>query len=329
MAKTPGFFNLSDGITKGKGLDAVLASRDNRSSLIAYFGGTHLLPSSVMKTARQRPTEETDAPGTARSYSATSPLVKSGEIDKTPKKLKAAFKISGSGAAAGNISTFWQDVGRSMVLLYSNPGDTVVDPFAGHNSRMELSVRAGRNYIGHDLSKEFMKFNRKRRDELRKEFPGMLIEVHEGDSRKQAAGDAVGDMGITSPPYWDIEYYGDEPEQMGNNTYEGFLEGMQLAMNEHFRTLKPGAYTIWFVNDFRRKGKFYPYHYDTMTLAANAGFLHHDMLIVDLGRGFGDVFVNQYVKNRMLPKRHEYGIVFRKPPLKEEKTEKREKKAKK
>jgi DNA modification methylase len=312
-----GFYNLNTGKTKGKTLDAVLKSRNSYNGLILHFGGKHLLPSSVMVAKRNRVTAKTDAPGAERSYTATSPLVKAGKEHSTPKRLRAAFKISGSGAAAGNISTFWQDVGRSMVLLYTNPGDTVVDPFAGHNSRMELCVRAGRHYIGHDLSKEFMKFNRKRADELREEFNNEVnITLFEGDSRKLQAGSRCGDFTITSPPYWDIEDYGDEPEQLGKNTYEGFIEGMQQVMNENYRVLKPGAYAAWFVNDFRKGNKFYPYHYDIMTLAENAGFHHHDMLIVDLGRGFGDVFINQYVSQRRLPKRHEYGIIFRKPEKK-------------
>lgn len=313
------FFELSDGVTKGKGLDAVLKSRGSYNALIAHFGGRELLPSSVMKAKRNRVTAETDAPGLERSYTNTSPLVSSGKDKTTPKSLKAAFKISGSGAAAGNISTFWQDVGRSMVLLYTNPGEQVVDPFAGHNSRMELCVRAGRHYEGQDLSKVFMEFNRKRAAELRKEFPEVNIVLHEGDSREMKAATRSGDFTITSPPYWDIEDYGDEPEQLGKRSYEAFLEGMGLVMKSNFRCLKRGAYAAYFINDFRKGNKFYPYHQHIMELGTAAGFDIHDMLIVDLGRGFGDVFINQYVKNRMLPKRHEYGIIFRKPEKKVEK----------
>lgn len=314
-----GFFNLGDGITKGKGLDALKGSRSSRANLIAYFGGIPSLPSSIMVAKKAKISAERDAPGASRTYTDVSSLKKV-EADaeeagkKISKKVRAMARISGAGSLAGALSTFWQDVGRTCILLYSKPGDTVVDPFAGHNSRMELCVRAGRHYVGQDLSHEFMDFNRKRAAELRADFSEVKIELHEGDSRKLQYKSNIGDMGITSPPYWDIEYYGPEAEQMSNTkTYREFIESMQPVMDEHARTLKAGAHSAWFINDFRKDGIFYNYHGDIIRLGKRAGLIQHDIMIVDLGRAFGDVFINQYVEARMLPKRHEYAVILKKP----------------
>lgn len=38
-----------------------------------------------------------------------------------------------------------------------------------------------------------------------------------------------------------------------------------------------------------------------------------DITITDFGRTFRSAFVNQIVEQKILPKRHEYGIVVRKP----------------
>ena len=97
---------------------------------------------------------------------------------------------------------------------------------------------------------------------------------------------------------------------------------MGQVVKENFRCLKRGAYAAYFINDFRKGNKFYPYHQHIMELGTTAGFDIHDMLIVDLGRGFGDVFINQYVQKRILPKRHEYGVIFRKPEKKKSTDEK-------
>lgn len=299
-----GFLDLSDGIFKGKGLSALDSSRDNRNALIAMFGGKQNLPSSVMLAQKRIPTDEVDAPAKLRSYTSTTRY-------KGPVK---AFEVSGRGCAKGALSTFPQNIGRSMVLMYSEPGDTVFDPFAGHASRMELCVRSGRHYIGCDASKEFMIFNRELAGRLRDEFPVANIKLIEGDSRKIPIADEVGNFTITSPPYWDIEYYGDEEFQMSNcQTYKDFLDSMQLVMNENYRALKPGAFAVWFINDFRKKGKFYYYHVDILRLGQRAGFIGHDIIITDFGRGFRDIFISQTIEQRILPKRHEYGIVFRKP----------------
>ena len=316
MEKRNGFFPKGDGVFKGKGISAVLNSRDGYSSLVSLFGSVDAIPSSVMRQRKAKVKGDEDEHGKERSYKASSQLVRSGkDKDKhLPNILKSSLSISGRGCGSGALSIFPQDVGRSVLLLYSEPGQVVFDPFAGHNSRMSLCVKNGRHYIGCDLSTEFMDFNFRKAERLRKEYPQARIELHHTDSRSVPVPDAVGDVTITSPPYYDIEYYGDEPEQLGKaRTYEGFLKGLRKVMRENFRCLKAGAYAAWFVNDFRKNGRMHFYHIDTIRLMESVGFVAHDLIVVDLGRGIRDCFPNQIVKTRVVPKRHEYALIFRKP----------------
>jgi SAM-dependent methyltransferase len=312
-----GFFPSGDGITKGKGLSAILDSKDGHAKLLALFGGTDNLPGSVMRAKRPKVQDEMDGVVAAgRSYNQTCKLArkKGTTASRNDSTIDAALYLSGKGCGAGALSTFHQGIGRSMVLFYSEPGDTIFDPFAGHNSRMDLCVKAGRHYVGCDLSHEFMRFNRKRAKVLRREYPAVQIDLYECDSRKVPVPDEIGDYTITSPPYYDIEYYGDEPDQLGKAaTYREFLGGIKQVLRENYRCLKPGAYAVWFVNDFRRKGTFHVYHADLMRLAEKVGFVVHDLLVVDFGRSIRDCFVNQAMRSKILPKRHEFGVVFRKP----------------
>lgn len=316
MPKRQPFKQLGDGVFKGKGVSSLLQSKDNRNSVIALFRGKENLPSSVMRAERPKKIkQEEDAATYERSYDKTCKLAKvQGDTAGHGKSmLKSALYISGRGCGAGALSTFPQNIGRSMVLMYSEPGQIVFDPFAGHNSRMDLVVKTGRHYIGCDLSAEFMKHNRQRAEQLKEAFPDAKIRLIEGDSRKIPVKDNLAHFTITSPPYYDIEYYGDEEHQLGKApTYEQFLEGLQLVMHENYRVLKDGAYAIWFINDFRKKGKFYDYHNDVIRLGRTAGFVLNDILISDLGNGIRDCFINQTLKQRILPKRHEYGVVLRK-----------------
>lgn len=305
-----------DGPTEGKSIKALLKSRAKRNALIALFGGKDNLPSSIMKADRTSDTnrERDDSYSDGRKYSDTG-ILSNNPLDRKTKHLKGAFTLSGQGVRFGALSVFPQNICKSMVLLYSEPGQVVVDPFAGHNSRMECVVRCGRNYIGCDLSRKFMENNRKRAKVLRKKFPSLSITLHEGDSRKLGKiPDETGDMTITSPPYYDLEFYGDEPEQMAKcPSYKDFIKAMGVVLKENFRVLKPGAYAAWFINDFRKEGVFYSYHSDIIRYGIKAGFRVEDTLIVDFGRGFRDAFVSQSVEQRIIPKRHEYGIIFRRP----------------
>lgn len=299
-----------DPIATGKSVESLRNSRNKAEELTRMFRND--IPSSVMKVRR----DEMDNDPILGSYEESGWNEFKNSDNPEERRLHKAFTISGRGAANGALSIFARNICRTAVLLYSKPGDMVVDPFIGHNSRMSVCVAAGRHYHGYDVSKRFLKDDYLIRDDLLKTFKGMKIELNEHTSEKMIfTPDGYGDFTITSPPYWDIEEYGDEPEQLGkwSKTYDSFMSKMQSVANENFRTLKSGAFAAWYINDFRRKGKFYSYHIDTKAILEKAGFEMWDIMIVDLGRAFRESFIAQIVEQQILPKRHEYGIIVRKP----------------
>src|SRR3990167_1527911 len=79
------------------------------------------------------------------------------------------------------LSIFPQKIGRLLVKFYSKRGDIVYDPFAGHNSRMQLTHSCGRHYIGVDIYKTFIEGNKEICKRLRKNESEKLIQ---GDSCK-------------------------------------------------------------------------------------------------------------------------------------------------
>jgi hypothetical protein len=294
-----------DTAATGKTLDSLALSRDSRDDILRKFRGE--LPMSIMQAEKRTRGADDLATG---SYAATSSVK-----DKHTQVAASVFDVSGQGCAGGALSVFPQNVGRAMLLLYAPVGSLVVDPFAGHNSRMQLCVENGYHYIGCDICEEFMTFNRAKAENLRGQYPAQRVSLHLCDSRKMLpVADACGDFTITSPPYYDREYYGPEHEQLGfSQTYQQFLNGMAQVAQANFRALKRGAFAVWFVNDFRRNGKFHVYHADTLDLLESAGFVANDICIVDLGYPIRAAFATQVVEQKILPKRHEYALVMRKP----------------
>ena len=214
----------------------------------------------------------------------------------------------------GAISMFPRDILEQLLDFYTERGDVFYDPFAGHNSRMEVSFRKGRNYIGWDCSKEFMKFNRKVREHLLKDNPeNLTIKLVEGDSRKIDEPDNSVDFIFSSPPYWNLEWYGDEPEQLGNLSYEDFMVGMTEVYAHCFRILKPGKFCIMNVNDFRKGGKYYSYHVDTVNALKSVGFEQFDHIILHYPNAMRKSFPNQIWEEKLMPKGHEHLLVFLKP----------------
>lgn len=297
-----------------KTIEDLRKSRDSREAILAEFGE---VPESILKYDRS--VKAIDLMAEERSYA--SKANDGGHVGK----LATVFDVSGQSCrgAEGALSRFPQNVGRKLLLLYSKRGDTVVDPFAGHNSRMELCWRNGRNYIGHDICEKFMEANHKIAAMLAEEATADMfggteytawIKLHKCDSRAMPTESGIGDFTITSPPYWDLEQYGDEPDQLGiGKTYDTFLLGLAAVARENFRCLKAGAFCVWCVNDFRKGGRFYSYHEDTCAVLRAAGFVQHDIAITDLGPSMRAAFASQVIETKIIPKRHEYCLVFRKP----------------
>jgi len=298
-------------------------SREDRKTNLAIFGGT--MPESIMLHKKHQKAMDLTIVD-ERAYRDGAKWVEKGREAWRAKAFGASGKMQrGKG---GTLSRFPQNVGRTLLLFYTKPGDTVFDPFAGHNSRMEFVYRNGRSYIGCDISAEFMEMNRElakilieRNEKAMIPLENVFITLHETDSRNVPVPSNSCDFTITSPPYWDIEYYGDEEGQLGlGKSYEEFLEGLYDVMWENYNVLKPGSFCVWCINDFRKNGKFYSYHEDTAAGLRKAGFVQHDIAITDFGGSIRQNFMNQAIEQKILPKRHEYALVFRKPlPLQHKK----------
>jgi hypothetical protein len=324
-----------------KTLEDVNDSRHQREEIADLFGG--VIPESILRHNPSDRAKDLLVEEQGRDYESTFHQPKEtakqfGDV-KDSERQKHLYQLSGSGARWGALSRFPQNVGRILLKLLSKRGDTVVDPFAGHNSRMELCWRAHRHYVGCDISKVFMAANFELRRQMLQAIASSMfkdklctIELHECDSRKidapcrcvlDADGQPIeraqhiknntGDFTITSPPYWCLEDYGDEMGQLGKNDYHNFLIGLGMVAKQNFRCLKSGAFCVWCVNDFRYEGKFYPYHMHTAQLLRDAGFKQHDIAIIDLGTSMRAAFAKQILSQRILPKRHEYALIFVKP----------------
>ncbi len=296
---------------KGKNIDSLAKSRQLRHEFVQKFG---LVPTTILK--HNRTDRAIDLLVDRRSYEEISheKLKKEGITDRD---MIRAFETGGRGVRAGSLSRFPQNIGRLLVKFYCPENGIVYDPFAGHNSRMQLTYETGRNYVGVDVSEEFMKANREIEKVLLKK-PSLFerkntITLIEGSSAKVDLPDDYADFTITSPPYWDLEYYGDESEQLGNTkTYDDFLDLLFEHVKENYRILRPGAFCCWCVNDFRKNKIFYPYHVDLIGLFEDAGFELFTIYITDLGVPVQSAFVQNIVKLRYFPKQHEYCLLFRK-----------------
>lgn len=246
------------------------------------------------------------------------------------EKVGKDFALSGTGARHGQLSAFPQDILQFLVTFlmpeklkepgyFGNYLPTVLDPFAGHNSRGETVWRNNRNYVGWDISQDHNRMNQEVLELLKKENENSLmkreaiIEFVNGDSRNINYPDRTFDFCVTSPPFYDIEFYGDEPEQLGKQkTYNDFITGLRSIFEHVFYALKENSYIAVETNDFRRKGVFHTYHADMIGILKYCGFEMHDMIICDYGQGFLESFLSDIEANKITSKQHSYFAIAKK-----------------
>lgn len=305
---------------KGINIDALKKSRVIREDFLKEFGE---IPQSILINDRIETKKRIDIitdemGGGAAGYQKK----KAEKIRKIDISLTKSAMVAQGRTKYDVLSAFPQNVGKMIIKVYCPEKGIIYDPFAGHNSRMQISVECGMDYIGVDVSKRFMKANFKIRDILikrmkqgffsRKDIVDIQL-LNKSSHDVNEIDDCTANFTITSPPYYNIEYYGDEPEQLGNaKTYDKFLDLLFLHVKENYRILKDNTFCCWFINDFRRDKKFYPYHIDMYDLLCDAGFIPFNIYIVDLGWPINAAFVNDIIKHKLLPKRHEYCLVFKK-----------------
>lgn len=227
------------------------------------------------------------------------------------------LKISGGGSRTED-GQAWSVMPAELVAFfvryYARPGDTYLDPFMGQGVQMQVAKLLGLHYYGYDLSDEFFRYIAAVKGKI--DDDATTIQITHGDSRTpDTIPDGIGDFSFHSPPYWDIEFYGEEAGQLGyKQTYADFLTGMEDVARAWLPKFKAGAWHVVNVNDFRKDGRFYAYHADTIALFQRAGWVLHDTWIIEgLVGGLPKAFAVDFNLKRIAPKVHEYALVFRKP----------------
>lgn len=64
----------------------------------------------------------------------------------------------------GHPAPFPEQLAHDHITSWSNPGDLILDPFSGSGTTGKMAVLAGRNFIGCDISQEYVDMAKKRID---------------------------------------------------------------------------------------------------------------------------------------------------------------------
>jgi len=189
-------------------------------------------------------------------------------------------------------------------------GGTVLDPFAGGSVRGIVASRLGRRYIGIELRPEQVEANRAQVAIAADPLPEWRV----GDARDLGAiaSDVSADLIFSCPPYWNLEVYSDDPNDLSTMAKEPFFEAYGVIIKAAVDQLKPDRFAVWVIGDVRdARGIFANLPGRTIELfeAAGARFYNDAILVTAVG-SLPIRVGRQFEASRKLGRTHQNVLVF-------------------
>ncbi len=206
---------------------------------------------------------------------------------------------------------------RAIILAYTRPGDTVLDPMVGSGTTCIEAKLLGRHCIGVDLSYGAVMLTLHRLywleealsdQHLRKGLEAHLeslrgqhgetvptlddvdragVIVYHGDARRlDALGTGSVDLVAMHPPYYNIIRYsrgrkgrGTPGDLSASHSLENYLEGLGEAVAEAVRALKPGHYLATLIGDTRSRKHYVPITHHVLDILLSQGLILREEVV--------------------------------------------------
>lgn len=212
----------------------------------------------------------------------------------------------------GTNSVFPAPLVEWILLRYAPETGRILDAFAGGPPRALVASIMGYEYHGFEVRKEQIDENLAVLGKL-----GLQnVHYHHADGTKMEGDLGLFDMGLTCPPYYDLEKYSDQADDISNMaSYADFHALMFCCAKAYYAKLKPGAFACIVVGPFRDKKskELIDFPADTVANFQTAGFLYWQQII--LSKNFASAATRSTMswKGHKLVPCHEILQVFRKP----------------
>ncbi len=193
--------------------------------------------------------------------------------------LKNLANLSASGNLTGT-SIFDPVLTEVVYTWFCDAGGLIVDPFAGGNTRGLVASILGYRYIGIDLNEEQVNANKVRASDINEKGARWIHD--NGLNISKHAKEGTADLVFTCPPYYDLEQYTKNPDDISNAaTYDAFKEVYAKILDEAAKTLKDGGFAVIVVGNIRDKeGNYHNLVGDTVKAMENAGLHFYNEIIL-------------------------------------------------
>ena len=189
----------------------------------------------------------------------------------------------------------------------------IIDPFAGGSVRGIVASYLSYKYIGIDLRKEQIEANKINAEQVLKDNVIQPVwRVGNSLSIDKILPDVKADFIFSCPPYFDLEIYSDNQEDLSTLDWETFSLQYTEIITKSVNLLKDNRFACFVVGDIRDKKGFYRNFTDlTKKAFIDAGALFYNEMILVNTLGSLPIRINkQFCSYRKIGKTHQNVLVF-------------------
>jgi len=164
-------------------------------------------------------------------------------------------------------SPFPEDVAEWCAEYFLRDSQTVFDPFAGWGQRHKAIINKEKQYIGYDISPQAIQYAK----------DNFNVDNILADSR--TADIPEHDGLLTCPPYWNLEkYQADGLDKI--KEWNDFLVEYEKVWKRVIEKAKTGSKYCIVLGDWRKKGIYYDFVYQTEKIMDKLGMKPFDKVIL-------------------------------------------------
>jgi DNA modification methylase len=211
---------------------------------------------------------------------------------------------------------FAPQIARNIIEMYTEKGDSILDPMVGAGTTLIEAKLLARNALGMDINPDAVKLTE---EALKfKHQPASRQKVKVGDARDLSfLKDDSFDLVLTHPPYMNIIKYseGKLTEDLSNiGSLPKFCDEIEKIAKELLRVLKPNKYCAILIGETRKGKHMVPLAFNVMARFLKAGFiLKEDIIKVQHHCKFTERWRWKAKRDKFYLIMHEHLFVFRKP----------------
>ena len=211
-----------------------------------------------------------------------------------------------------NVSIFDPVLCEVMYDWFSPKGGMVLDPFSGGSVRGIVAEEMDRRYLGYDINLEQIQANKKQSKK-----PLWICE--DSNTALNKVADESHDFIFTCPPYYDLEVYTDNPNDISNMNVNQFDTIYNEILQKSVKKLKNNRFFAIVVSEVREPSKTGSYSIGkyrrlvskTIDMLEGSGLsFYNDMVLFNSQHQASRVGKTYFERNRKIPSVHQNVLVF-------------------